>query len=228
MIVGDIYLSKSNININQIKKQFPYIKTICKISGISGEFRKPKIKKLFGESTITTHKEHGISYNLDVSKIMFSQGNHFEKKRLTSLVELNEVVIDMFAGIGYFTLPIAKKVKHVYAIEKNPESYSFLEKNIRLNYISNVTAIKGDCRKQSGKLGKIADRIIMGYFPGTKKFLPAALKLAKKNCVIHYHEIGENEKEILEQLPKYAKLLKMRKVKSYSPNKNHYVVDFKL
>src|SRR3989344_5706095 len=206
MIIGDVYLSKSNINIKQIKKQFPYIKTICKLSGISGEFRKPKIKKLFGESTITTHREHGISYNLDVSKIMFSQGNHFEKKRLMNLVKPNETVVDMFAGIGYFTLPIAKKVKQIYAIEKNTESYNFLEQ----------------------KIGKTADRIIMGYFPGTKKFLPAALKLAKDNCIIHYHELGENVKEILKQLPKKAKVLAMRKVKSYSPKKNHYVIDFKL
>ena len=152
MIIGDIYLSKSNINIKQIKKQFPYIKTICKLSGISGEFRKPKIKKLFGKSTITTHREHGISYNLDVSKVMFSQGNHFEKRRLMNLVKPNETVVDMFAGIGYFTLPIAKKVKQIYAIEKNTESYNFLEQNIRQNYLSNVTAIKGDCRQQ--KLGK--------------------------------------------------------------------------
>ena len=226
MIIGDIYLSKSNTNIKQIKKQFPYIKTICKLSGISGEFRKPKIKKLFGESTITTHREHGISYNLDVSKVMFSQGNHFEKRRLMNLVKPNETVVDMFAGIGYFTLPIAKKVKQIYAIEKNTESYNFLEQNIRQNYLSNVTAINGDCRKQ--KIGKTADRIIMGYFPGTKKFLPAALKLAKDNCIIHYHELGENVKEILKQLPKKAKVLAMRKVKSYSPKKNHYVIDFKL
>ena len=226
MIIGDIYLSKSNTNIKQIKKQFPYIKTICKLSGISGEFRKPKIKRLFGESTITTHREHGISYNLDVSKVMFSQGNHFEKRRLMNLVKPNETVVDMFAGIGYFTLPIAKKVKQIYAIEKNTESYNFLEQNIRQNYLSNVTAIKGDCRQQ--KLGKIADRIIMGYFPGTKKFLPAALKLAKENCIIHYHELGKNEKEIIKQLPKNVEILKIRKVKSYSPNKNHYVIDFKL
>jgi len=228
-MLGDIYVTKANLNkkqIKQIKKRFPCIKTICQIYGVSGEFRKPKIRKLFGKSTTTLHKEHGISYNLDVAKVMFSQGNHFEKKRMMNLVKPTDVIVDMFAGIGYFTIPIAKKVKHIYAIEKNPESYEFLEQNIRQNYLSNVTAIKSDCRKV--KHGNIADRIIMGYFPGTKKFLPAALKLAKKHCVIHYHEISDNVKDILKQLPEDAKVLNIRTVKSYSPKKNHYVIDFKL
>ena len=153
---------------------------------------------------------------------------------MISLARTGETIVDMFAGIGYWAIPIAKfkKVKRVFAVEKNPVSFGYLEENIRLNRISNTTPVLGDCRKV--KL-PVADRIIMGYFPNTLKFLPAALKISKKGTIIHFHEIGKNPDKIkqrienlLKQAKVKAKITNTRIIKSYSATKNHFVFDLRV
>jgi len=214
-----------------ILKVFPYIKTVCLQKGVSGELRKPKIELIAGKETEAIHHELGCSFKIDVSKIMWSKGNHEERKRMISLVKNQETIVDMFAGIGYWTIPIAKhtKVKQIFAVEKNPVSFRYLQENIRLNRISNITPILGDCRKV--KL-PAADRVIMGYFPDTLKFLPYALKISKKGTVLHFHELGRNHEPIIKKIEKVAKSSKVkikiagwRVVKEFSPSKRHFVFD---
>jgi tRNA wybutosine-synthesizing protein 2 len=214
-----------------ILKLFPYIKTICLQHGVKGEFRKPKIEIIAGlKQTETVHKELDCVFKLDAAKIMWSKGNHFERQRLLKLVKPNEIVVDMFAGIGYWSIILAKhtKAKRIIAIEKNPESFNFLIENICLNKLLNVMAIENDCRNFS--YDKKPNRIIMGYFPDTIKFLPAALKLSKKGTKIHFHELTndlEKLKTALEGFKKF-RVENIREVKEYSPSKRHYVFDLKV
>ena len=244
-IVGNILLLKlpkiksqkeKMIVAEKSKKILPYIKTVCEIKEVSGEFRKAKIKILFGKSTETIHKENGILYKLDVSKIMFSKGNLSERKRLIGKINPGEIVVDMFAGIGYFSLNLAKftKTKNIYSIEKNKTAFGYLKENIRLNKIKNIEPLYGDCRKV--KIKEKADRIIMGYFPGTDKFLPSAFRLLKKKGIIHYHNIFSQEElwdkniQILEKSAKengfkLERVLEKKIVKDYAPNVYHVVVD---
>ena len=244
-IVGNILLLKlpkiksqkeKMIVAEKSKKILPYIKTVCEIKEVSGEFRKAKIKILFGKSTETIHKENVILYKLDVSKIMFSKGNLSERKRLIGKINPGEIVVDMFAGIGYFSLNLAKftKTKNIYSIEKNKTAFGYLKENIRLNKIKNIEPLYGDCRKV--KIKEKADRIIMGYFPGTDKFLPSAFRLLKKKGIIHYHNIFSKEElwdkpiQILEKSAKengfkLERVLEKKIVKDYAPNVYHVVVD---
>ncbi len=195
-IVGNIMLLKF-MKIKTLKEKkkiaraalelYPRIKTVCEIKSIGGEFREPKITKLAGNDFVTTHKEHGILYKMDVSKVMFSKGNLFERNRIINQVNPDETIVDMFAGIGYFSLGLAKKAGKIYAIEKNPVAYKYLKENIVLNKIKNIEPILGDNRKI--KLEGVADRIVMGYFPNTDRFLKYALRFAKKKCIIHYHNL---------------------------------------
>lgn len=246
-IIGDVLLiklpkltTKQKHKIGQaVLQMLPYVRTVCEIKEIKGELREPSVNVLAGSSTVTTHKENNILYKIDVSKVMFSKGNLLERKRLLSQIRDGETVIDMFAGIGYFSLPIARltKAKEVIAIEKNPTAYNLLTDNIHLNKINNIIAIQGDCKLAARTFGGKADRIIMGYF-GSEQFLPAAIWMAKHGCIIHYHNIYK-EKELwdrpMEQIRevckafnrKYQILLK-KKVKSYSPRKWHVVIDFKV
>ena len=137
-------------------------------------------------------------------------------------------------------MPIAKltKAKEVIAIEKNPTAYNLLTDNIHLNKINNIIAIQGDCRIAARTFGGKANRIIMGYFPGTEQFLPAAIWMAKPGCIIHYHNIYK-EKELwdmpLQQIEEVCKafnkkfeVIIKKKVKSYSPRTLHTVIDFKV
>lgn len=239
-IIGNIMLLKlMKIKSSTEKKKiaeavlelYPRIKTVCEIKSIRGEFREPKINKLAGNGFVTVHKEHGILYTLDVSKIMFSKGNLFERNRIISQVKPGETIVDMFAGIGYFSLGLSKRAGKVYAIEKNPVAYKYLKENISLNNISNIEPILGDNRKIA--LKNIADRIIMGYFPNTDRFLKYALRFAKKKCIIHFHnsyresELWDKPLNELRILGDF-KILNKRIVKSIGPRRYHVVVDVEI
>ncbi|MBS3054354.1 MAG: class I SAM-dependent methyltransferase family protein [Candidatus Aenigmarchaeota archaeon] len=239
-VLGHIFLAKM-LRLNEGEKSavaksimeiLPCVKTVCDISAVTGELRQPMITKIAGNGTETIVKEAGIIYRLDAAKIMFSKGNLTERKRLLSSIMPEETVIDMFAGIGYFTIGIAKKAKRVIAIEKNPDAFHYLEENIKLNKLGNVQAINADNREVL--IPEKADRIIMGYFPGTEKFLKIALTMAKSGTIIHYHDIcdeselwGDELRKIHHEIGDFHVISK-KKVKDVAPRRVHYVVDLKI
>ncbi len=244
--IGDVLIIKLSDRFNKYKQKIGeiYAKTLhCKtvlqdIGGISGIYRKPTVDIIYGsKNTETIHKENGIKYNLDLLKIMFSSGNIDERKRMANISNKNEIVVDLFAGIGYFTLPIAvySKPKKIYSCEINPIAYQYLCKNIVLNHVTSViTPIFGDNRKTAPK--NMANRVLMGYIDNTQRFLPTAIKCLK-NCtgIIHYHDIFPNNliqekilkiiKEIAKKYNTDTKLLKYKNIKSYAPGIDHIVVD---
>ncbi|GAH59791.1 unnamed protein product, partial [marine sediment metagenome] len=210
---------------------------------IKGKYRTPEnVVFLVGEDNpIVEHKEHGVIYRFDFTKIMFSMGNLNERKFLATLVKENEVIVDMFAGIGYFSLPIAKhsKPKIIYSIELNLESFKFLTENIKINHLDNtIIPINGDSKSEVIKLSKSgvrADRVIMGVFPAPKDFIKEALTLIKESgTTFHYEGVAMKEnylslfnefKEIAETSKCTCELLSKRFVKSYGPHLYHIVVD---
>ncbi|HJW96998.1 MAG TPA: class I SAM-dependent methyltransferase family protein [archaeon] len=222
----------------QIFKKLPRIKSVYRYSGpVSGSMRIPKVSYVAGEKNpVTVHKENGCLYKLDITKVLFSKGNVSERARLPPLVEPGETIIDMFAGIGYFSLPLGKSspAKRIYAIELNPDSFRFLKENISLNRLSGkVVPIQGDCRK--AKIPEKADRIVMGYLPKTYEFLPAAFRLLKPNGIIHYHDsfrksdLWEATERILREYSGRAGFspirMEKRVVKQYAPGIFHVVID---
>jgi tRNA wybutosine-synthesizing protein 2 len=247
--VGDILLLKFSKSTQSAEKMaiaqamlryVPRAKTVCELDGIQGEFRLPKVSvvvtKLPRPKTETIHRENGVAFKLDVRKVMFSKGNVSERQRIIPNIQPGEVIVDMFAGIGYFSIGVARfsPCSMVYAMEKNPAAFFYLKQNIRMNRIDKVKAIRGDCRKI--KLREKADRIIMGYFPETQKFLPAAFGFLNDCGVLHYHNIYPEESlwhVPLEELGEYAEkagykvksVLEQRVVKSYAPGVQHAVVD---
>ena len=210
-------------------------RTVCYLEKISGELREPKVRKLAGNGTVAVHRENGILYKLDVAKAMFSKGNLLERGRLAKLVRPGEVVVDMFAGIGYFALPIAKAqpTARLYCIEKSPVAASYLEENVQANRIRNVAVLQSDCMEV--KIPEKAGRVLMGYFPGTEKFLPKAIRFLGSEGWVHYHNIypeGQVPAKPLAEVRAVAKSCgyrvvkaECRVVKSYAARKSHVVVD---
>ena len=211
------------------------------IGGISGIYREPNVEIIYGEKeTETTHKENGVRFKLDLQKVMFSSGNMDERIRMAAISNKNETVVDLFAGIGYFTLPMAvhSKPKKIIACEINPISYEYLHQNILLNNVTSIVEpLLGNSRVVAPN--DVADRVIMGYIGDTHTFLSTAINCLKNHVgIIHYHDVFPNEvipkkpmvfaEEAAEQYNRGAKLLAYKQIKSYAPRVSHVVLDVKI
>ncbi len=207
-------------------------------SAISGNLRLPDARVIFGdENTQTVHKENGICFALDPCKVMFSSGNMDERIRMAHISSGQEFVVDMFAGIGYFSIPLAVycRPKKVVCCELNPVAADFLKKNCVLNGVQDDVEVRvGDCRDVCPK--GVADRVLMGFFDGTRQFLPAAFSaLKKEGGLIHFHEVFFEEqvpKGVEQMLKENAKrngrklvVNSFRVVKSTAPRMVHVVFD---
>ena len=236
--IGDILILDNddlNEDFEDLSKRHN-VKTIMKIDHIQGTKREPVYKILYGSETETIHKENGCLFKLDLSKVMWSKGNNNERLRIAKLVEDNETVIDMFAGIGYFSIPIGvhSNAKEVISIEINPNSYKFLCDNINLNKLNNVTPILGDCMVETPKFK--ADRILMGYVKTTHHYLKVAIDSLNKGGILHYHEtVPEKlmntrpiERIIAQSGNRDVELLKINKIKKYAPGVEHVVIDARI
>jgi len=248
-IIGEVGIIKLDKKLSSYSKKIGKVysdvlncKTILEdTGGIGGEFRKPEVKILYGSTnTETVHIENKIKFKLDPQKIMFSSGNMDERKRTARIPNKGEVIADLFAGIGYFSIPMAvySNPKKIFACEKNPIAYKYLSENITLNNVNDIVKpVLGDNRKTAPK--QVADRVILGYFGNTKDFIQTAIDaLKQKQGIIHYHDLFPNEsvpKEAIKIIDKIAdinnrkvKLLNYRLVKSFAPRIGHYVFDLEI
>ncbi|MFU1781293.1 class I SAM-dependent methyltransferase [Haloarcula japonica] len=230
--------------------------TVLARHGISGEYREPSVEVIAGDGdTETVHTEHGTRYAMDLAEVMFSPGNKAERARMGDVVsegrgtrpsertsgeaasEDGERVLDMFAGIGYFTLPMARAGAHVTAVERNPTSFRFLVENVMLNDVDErVHPYRADCRDvvpgfaSEGR----ADRIVMGYYEA-HEYLDSALEALAPGGVLHMHEatpdalVFDRPIERLEaaaaEADRDVEVLDTRRVKEYSEGVAHVVVD---
>ncbi|KAF3694064.1 tRNA wybutosine-synthesizing protein 2 -like protein [Channa argus] len=167
-------------------------KRLAKISRISNNgFRSPVVTMLLGEHSWVNHVDNGIKYQFDVTKCMFSPGNVTEKLRLAGFDCRGETVVDLYAGIGYFTLPylVHAKASHVHACEWNPDSVEALQRNLKANRVSDRCTIHlGDNRQL--KLSDIADRVNLGLIPSSEDGWPVACRLLKRATggILHIHQ----------------------------------------
>jgi tRNA wybutosine-synthesizing protein 2 len=197
------------------------------IESLQDVTRTPQTEILWGSAGEVRHKECGYTYLLDPQKVMFSMGNRNEKMRIAGLIRAgtgNERVADMFAGIGYFTIPMAGAGAGVHAIEINPVAFGYLQQNISGNRLSDrVTAMLGDCRTM---LTGTYDRIVMGHFDAIA-MVPVALRHVHAGSIIHLHSIGPAEDQIREHAEGagFSATIRVHKVKKYRPHAWHVVQD---
>jgi tRNA wybutosine-synthesizing protein 2 len=180
------------------------------VGSCEGCERIPRTEVVYGKVGEVCHREAGIRYHIDPRHLMFSMGNRDEKARMCGDIRKAERVADMFAGIGYFTLPMARKGAFIHAMEINPTAYRYLVKNIGEN----------------GVAGGTYDRILMGHFESVQ-FLPFALAHADSGTVIHVHSAGRTPPEIEGIISEhgFSGTVTTRKVKKYAPYRWHYVQD---
>jgi tRNA wybutosine-synthesizing protein 2 len=236
-VIGDILVIKEDVENPERLLKTPGVNRIVKLGRINGFKREPDVDVILGEGTETIHRENKCFFKLDVSKIMWSKGNTTERKRMSRIVEDGEIVVDMFAGIGYFSIPMAvhSKPNKIYSIEINPVSYGYLHENISLNNVKDVVEpLLGNCRELAPC--EVADRVLMGYIGNTNEYLDVAIDTLKKGGILHYHESVPDKLKFIrpiERIIKAAKradrgdveIINKRIIKPYSPGVYHVVID---
>ncbi|XP_039262093.2 tRNA wybutosine-synthesizing protein 2 homolog isoform X1 [Styela clava] len=158
--------------------------------------RTPQVSLLKGEDPWVCHVDNKIRYSYDVTKCMFSIGNITEKMRMAKLDCKDETIVDMFAGIGYFTLPLLVhgKARYVHACEWNADAIQALRKNLVDNkVVERCTVYGGDNRKVCPE--NVADRVLMGLIPTAMESIRAACGSLKigSGGILHIHQNVESK-----------------------------------
>jgi tRNA (guanine37-N1)-methyltransferase len=243
-VIGDIAIIEVPRELEEYEKRIAEslarahknVKTVLKkAGGIKGKERIRDLRHLFGEEkTETLYREHGLQLKLDVSRVYFSPRLSYERQRILEQVEDGEVIVDLFAGVGPFSILLAKyRDVKVYAIEINPVAYEYLKENIRINKVGDkVVPLLGDCRKLAPK--GAASRVIMNLPKTSHEFLDLAFDVIKKG-VIHFYSISPEQdlygskidfiKKTGKKKGRKAKILNRRVVRPYSPYRYHVVID---
>jgi tRNA (guanine37-N1)-methyltransferase len=194
--------------------------------------------------TQTIHKELGCRLKIDIAKAFFSPRLSGEHGRVAEQVRPGECVVDMFAGVGPFSILIAKRLNDVriHAIDANPEAAKLIEENARMNKVQDrIKVWSGDARVVvKNNLEGIATRVIMNHPSQAREFLePASEALARDGGMIHYYTFAEGadseskaRKEfagaMADSVWKLEKIMATRKVRGVAPMKWQIGLDAKI
>ncbi|KAK0148926.1 tRNA wybutosine-synthesizing protein 2 [Merluccius polli] len=164
-------------------------KRLAMMSRVSRDgFRTPSVTVLLGDHSWVTHVDNGIRYNFDVTKSMFSAGNITEKLRVAAFDCEGETVVDLYAGIGYFTLPylVHAGASHVHACEWNPDAVTALRRNLLENNVDDRCTIH---HRDNRTLCNLADRVNLGLIPSSEEGWPIACRLLRRTTggILHIH-----------------------------------------
>ncbi len=210
---------------------------------VSGEMRESGVEMLLGEDDWVVRRENGIGYRYRLTKTMWSSGNVNERRRMGEIVGDGEIVVDLFCGIGFFSLPILvySQVDHVHCCEWNPEAVLALDRNLEASGVTeHCTVHVGDNRVTSEGLVGVADRVLLGLLPSAEGgFAPALRVLRPEGGVMHVHGLGSAEdhgswadqvEASLSDIEPGISLerLALIKVKSHSPHWDHLVTDMRV
>jgi tRNA (guanine37-N1)-methyltransferase len=227
---------------NAILQTHNNVRTVlAKAGAVKGEYRTREYIIIAGEpKTETIHKEYGCQYHVDLAKAYFSPRLSHEHKRVASMVKEGETVIDMFAGVGPFSILIAKTHEDVkvYAIDKNPDAIALLKRSVRLNRVDGkVHPIHGDAKhiiKQ--QLRGLADRVIMNLPEKAIEFVEAACEALKaEGGVVHFYSFVKEDEPLeklkqqfiakVEKSGRTAKIFSTRFVRETAPYEWQAVLD---
>jgi len=188
--------------------------------------------------TETVHREYGSEFRVDVAEVYFSPRLATERHRVVTQVAPDERVFDMFAGVGPYAVPMAKRGAEVVAADVNPAAVEYLRENARRNGVDGrITAHADDVRAVAEAYEGWADRIVMNLPHTADAFLGTAVALAGEEGVLHFYDIqheddrfGPGERAIREAAePDYEVRVETRHtVRSYAPHEYNVCLDVRL
>lgn len=236
-------IAQALLNINKS------VKTVFeKKSEVSGIYRLRDLSLIFGnDHSETLHKENKTIYKLDVKKVFFSPRLVYERERISnSHFNPNEMIVDMFAGVGPFSIQIAKKnLVQIFAFDVNPIAFRYLEENVEINKVKNKISIYNidvkELLKPGNQIGIMIqnkiDRIIMNLPEMNYDFLDVACFLMKNSGgTLHFYSFKDKKeafkatyKRLSHHLGDYRfkidSVKSQKVVKAYSPSVDLIVMD---
>jgi len=176
------------------------VKTVlAQVGPVQGSFRTRALRHVAGEDkTVTTHLEAACAFRVDVSACYFSPRLSHERMRIAGLVGEGEVVVNMFAGVGCFSILISRhsKASRVYSIDVNPAAVRYMQENVRVNgAYARVIPLLGDAREIiEARLRHVADRVLMPLPEKALEYLPySLLALKETGGFVHYYDFEHSK-----------------------------------
>ena len=214
------------------------VKRLARMGEVSGELRESGVEMLLGKDDWVVRRESGVDYGYSMTRCMFSAGNVNERRRMGEVAGEGEVVVDLYAGIGYYTLPaLVHGGATVHACEWNPEAVKALRWGLDANGVEGRCVIhEGDNRVSTGSLEGVADRVFLGLLPSSEGGLEAALGvLSPGGGTLHVHGLATSGDHgpWVEEMRSAVSYLRpgsdlshdLTRVKSYAPHWDHVVLD---
>lgn len=199
-VIGDIAIikipppleSRSQLIGEQIIERMKNVLTVlAQKSDVSGEYRVREVEYVAGvEKYETEYKESGCRFKVNVRSVYFSPRLSTERLRISSQVKDGERIFNMFAGLGTFSIVLAKNHRCIVdSVDKNPQAIRLAFESLKLNrkmkgVVHPILADASDFAKEH--VGEY-DRVLMPLPERSKEFLPDAIQSAKSNALIHYY-----------------------------------------
>ncbi len=224
-----------------ILKVHKNVKGVFHDDGVQGAYRIRTLKPLAGVTrTETVHIEYGTELKLDLARAYFSPRLANEHDRVARMVQIGETVLDATAGVGPFTVMIAKlrRAAKVVAIDLNPDAVRLLRENVNRHKLDDrVDIIEGDATSKMAGLDGL-DRAIVNLPHGGEEILVAAARRLKPGGTLHYYRvIAEPERDAFvagmvrrlhEEAGRTATPVAVHAVHAYSPTDRLFAIDLRL
>ncbi|PSQ45515.1 SAM-dependent methyltransferase [Halobacteriales archaeon SW_7_68_16] len=220
-----------------VDSDIPLGTVLNRASKVKGTHRVRDWEVIAGSGTETVHREYGCAYAVDLASVYFSPRLATERHRVAEQVEEGEQAVDMFAGVGPFVIPFAKRGATAVGVDINPDAVVYMRANAERNGVTDrVTAIEGDVRTVAADYGDWADRIVMNLPHSAEEFLDAAVEIAGETCTLHYYDIqpetdpfAPGEAAVRAAADGYdVMVVTRREVRSYSPEEVNVCLDLRL
>ncbi len=201
-VIGDIAIIKSFLKSKEerlrlardVKKVNKHVRTVLsQPEGIREEYRIRELKWLLGErKTETIHHEYDCKFYVDLKFVYYSPRLSFERMRISKKVLKGETVLNMFGGIGSFSILIARHspALKIYSVDINPKAIQFTLRNMALNNIGKkIVTILGDSKYLAQKIfHRKVDRVLMPLPMKSYDCLPEAVRaLRNEGGSVHYY-----------------------------------------
>ncbi len=201
-VVGDIAVIRKSPDVDletlkplaeELLRRIKYVRSVwVAITPVTGEFRVRRYEHLAGERrSVTIYKEHGCAFKIDITKVYISPALNYEHWRVAKDVKPGEYVINMFAGVGLFSIIMAKlsRPRKVISIDINPDAYRLMVENIRLNRVEGVVEpLLGDACELVKGMEHVADRVLMPLPRLSLECLPQAIRSLRGSGIVHVYE----------------------------------------